>query len=66
MFCPSVLQVPRSPDVPGSAQVQKEEQKKIDEAGPLTAEETEEKEKLLTQVQCDPDGPPYRLSVVSK
>ncbi|XP_076843705.1 LOW QUALITY PROTEIN: putative global transcription activator SNF2L1 [Brachyhypopomus gauderio] len=41
--------VPRSPDVPNSAQVQKEEQKKIDEAEPLTAEETEEKERLLTQ-----------------
>ena len=64
MFCPSVRQAPRNPDVPGSAQAQKEEQKKIDEAGPLTAEETEEKEKLLTQVQRDPDGPPYRQSVV--
>ncbi|CAB1316264.1 unnamed protein product [Coregonus sp. 'balchen'] len=41
--------VPRSPDIPNSAQVQKEEQRKIDEAGPLSPEETEEKEKLLTQ-----------------
>uniref|UniRef100_A0A8B9LA18 SWI/SNF-related matrix-associated actin-dependent regulator of chromatin subfamily A member 5-like n=1 Tax=Astyanax mexicanus TaxID=7994 RepID=A0A8B9LA18_ASTMX len=41
--------VPKSPDIPNAAQVQKEEQRKIDEAEPLTAEETEEKEKLLTQ-----------------
>uniref|UniRef100_A0A8C8I8Y1 SNF2 related chromatin remodeling ATPase 1 n=1 Tax=Oncorhynchus tshawytscha TaxID=74940 RepID=A0A8C8I8Y1_ONCTS len=41
--------VPRSPDISNSAQVQKEEQRKIDEAGPLSPEETEEKEKLLTQ-----------------
>ncbi|XP_016143736.1 probable global transcription activator SNF2L1 isoform X1 [Sinocyclocheilus grahami] len=41
--------VPRNPDIPNSAQVQKEEQAKIDEAEPLTPEETEEKEKLLTQ-----------------
>ncbi|CAB1352731.1 unnamed protein product [Coregonus sp. 'balchen'] len=41
--------VPRSPDIPNSAQVQKEEQRKIDEAGPLSPGETEEKEKLLTQ-----------------
>lgn len=45
-----LLQVPRSPDISNSAQVQKEEQRKIDEAGPLSPEETEEKEKLLTQV----------------
>ncbi|XP_059407113.1 probable global transcription activator SNF2L1 isoform X3 [Carassius carassius] len=41
--------VPRNPDISNSAQVQKEEQAKIDEAEPLTPEETEEKEKLLTQ-----------------
>lgn len=41
--------IPRNPDIPNSAQVQKEEQAKIDEAEPLTPEETEEKEKLLTQ-----------------
>uniref|UniRef100_A0AAY4ENF1 SWI/SNF related, matrix associated, actin dependent regulator of chromatin, subfamily a, member 1 n=1 Tax=Denticeps clupeoides TaxID=299321 RepID=A0AAY4ENF1_9TELE len=41
--------VPRPPDVLNAAQVQKEEQRKIDEAEPLTPEETEEKEKLLTQ-----------------
>ncbi|XP_053532812.1 probable global transcription activator SNF2L1 isoform X3 [Ictalurus punctatus] len=41
--------VPRASDIPNAAQVQKEEQKKIDEAEPLTPEETEEKEKLLTQ-----------------
>uniref|UniRef100_A0A8C3F5W6 SNF2 related chromatin remodeling ATPase 1 n=1 Tax=Chrysemys picta bellii TaxID=8478 RepID=A0A8C3F5W6_CHRPI len=41
--------VPRNPDLPNAAQVQKEEQKKIDESAPHTPEETEEKEKLLTQ-----------------
>ncbi|XP_060768808.1 probable global transcription activator SNF2L1 [Neoarius graeffei] len=41
--------VPRASDIPNAAPVQKEEQKKIDEAEPLTPEETEEKEKLLTQ-----------------
>ncbi|KAL1273965.1 hypothetical protein QQF64_026779 [Cirrhinus molitorella] len=41
--------VPRNPDIPNSAQVQKEDQAKIDEAEPLSPEETEEKEKLLTQ-----------------
>uniref|UniRef100_A0A673LLP0 SWI/SNF-related matrix-associated actin-dependent regulator of chromatin subfamily A member 5-like n=1 Tax=Sinocyclocheilus rhinocerous TaxID=307959 RepID=A0A673LLP0_9TELE len=41
--------VPRNPDIPNSAQAQKEEQAKIDEAEPLTPEETEEKEKLLTR-----------------
>ncbi|KAG8448015.1 hypothetical protein GDO86_015208 [Hymenochirus boettgeri] len=41
--------VPRSSDLPNASHVQKEEQKKIDEAGPLCTKETEEKEKLLTQ-----------------
>ncbi|KAK3527644.1 hypothetical protein QTP86_030577 [Hemibagrus guttatus] len=41
--------VPRASDIPNAALVQKEDQKKIDEAEPLTPEETEEKEKLLTQ-----------------
>ncbi|XP_018584044.1 putative global transcription activator SNF2L1 [Scleropages formosus] len=41
--------VPRNPDIPNAAQVQKEEQRKIDEAEPLSPEEAEEKEKLLTQ-----------------
>uniref|UniRef100_F7FAD4 SWI/SNF related, matrix associated, actin dependent regulator of chromatin, subfamily a, member 1 n=1 Tax=Monodelphis domestica TaxID=13616 RepID=F7FAD4_MONDO len=41
--------VPRNPELPNSVQAQKEEQQKIDEAEPHTAEETEEKEKLLTQ-----------------
>ncbi|KAL0994230.1 hypothetical protein UPYG_G00119550 [Umbra pygmaea] len=41
--------VPRSLDIPNSAQVKKEEQRKIDEAEPLSPEETEEREKLLTQ-----------------
>ncbi|CAO2609990.1 SWI/SNF-related matrix-associated actin-dependent regulator of chromatin subfamily A member 5 [Lemmus lemmus] len=42
--------VPRSPDLPNAAQVQKEEQLKIDEAEPLNDEELQEKEKLLTQI----------------
>uniref|UniRef100_A0A2K6DPF6 SNF2 related chromatin remodeling ATPase 1 n=1 Tax=Macaca nemestrina TaxID=9545 RepID=A0A2K6DPF6_MACNE len=41
--------VPRNPDIPNPALAQREEQKKIDGAEPLTPEETEEKEKLLTQ-----------------
>ncbi|KAF6390854.1 SWI/SNF related, matrix associated, actin dependent regulator of chromatin, subfamily a, member 1 [Rhinolophus ferrumequinum] len=41
--------VPRNPDMPNPAVAQREEQKKIDGAEPLTPEETEEKEKLLTQ-----------------
>ncbi|XP_008570617.1 PREDICTED: probable global transcription activator SNF2L1 isoform X2 [Galeopterus variegatus] len=41
--------VPRNPDVPNPALAQREEQKKIDGAEPLTPEETEEKERLLTQ-----------------
>ena len=45
------LQVPRNPDIPNPAVAQREEQKKIDGAEPLTPEETEEKEKLLTQVK---------------
>lgn len=43
--------MPRNPDLPNAAQVQKEEQKKIDESMPLNTEESEEKEKLLTQVK---------------
>ncbi|XP_010859714.1 PREDICTED: probable global transcription activator SNF2L1 [Bison bison bison] len=43
--------VPRNPDIPNPAVAQREEQKKIDGAEPLTPEETEEKEKLLTQVK---------------
>ncbi|NWZ79974.1 SMCA1 protein, partial [Anthoscopus minutus] len=41
--------IPRNPDLPNAAQIQKEEQKKIDESMPLNTEESEEKEKLLTQ-----------------
>ncbi|TSK22479.1 SWI/SNF-related matrix-associated actin-dependent regulator of chromatin subfamily A member 5 [Bagarius yarrelli] len=41
--------VPRNPDLPNAAQVQKEEQAKIDEAEPLNEEELEEKENLLSQ-----------------
>ncbi|XP_054978692.1 probable global transcription activator SNF2L1 isoform X7 [Sorex araneus] len=41
--------VPRNPDNPNPILAQREEQKKIDGAEPLTAEETEEKEKLLIQ-----------------
>ncbi|XP_012508713.1 PREDICTED: probable global transcription activator SNF2L1 [Propithecus coquereli] len=46
---PKTPKVPRNPDIPNPALAQREEQKKIDGAEPLTAEETEEKEKLLTQ-----------------
>ncbi|XP_019509459.1 PREDICTED: probable global transcription activator SNF2L1 [Hipposideros armiger] len=42
--------VPRNPDMPNPAVAQREEQKKIDGAEPLTPEETEEKEKLLSAV----------------
>ncbi|XP_072361711.1 probable global transcription activator SNF2L1 isoform X1 [Scyliorhinus torazame] len=41
--------VPRNPDLHNAAQVQKEEQRKIDDALPLNQKEVEEKEKLLTQ-----------------
>lgn len=44
------FKVPRNPDMPNSAQHQKEEQAKIDEAEALTEEELEEKENLLSQV----------------
>lgn len=44
------LQVPRNPDMPNSAHVQKEEQAKIDEAEALSEEELEEKENLLQKV----------------
>lgn len=42
--------MPRNPELPNAAQVQKEEQAKIDEAEPLNEEELEEKENLLSQV----------------
>ncbi|XP_069320462.1 probable global transcription activator SNF2L1 isoform X4 [Eulemur rufifrons] len=41
--------VPRNPNIPSPVLAQREEQKKVDGAEPLTAEETKEKEKLLTQ-----------------
>jgi len=41
--------VPRNPELPNSAQHQKEEQAKIDEAEALSEEELEEKENLLSQ-----------------
>lgn len=44
------MQVPRNPDMPNSAHVQKEEQAKIDEAEALSEEELEEKENLLQKV----------------
>ena len=47
----SRLKVPRNPEMPNSAQHQKEEQAKIDEAEALTEEELEEKENLLSQVR---------------
>lgn len=40
--------------MPNSAQLQKEEQGKIDEAEALAEEELEEKENLLQQVQVIP------------
>ncbi|XP_031801066.1 probable global transcription activator SNF2L1 isoform X2 [Sarcophilus harrisii] len=40
---------PKNPELPDSAQAQQDEQKKIDEAEAQTAEEIEEKEKLLSQ-----------------
>ncbi|TRY89466.1 hypothetical protein DNTS_022271, partial [Danionella cerebrum] len=46
---PRAPKIPRNPEIPNPAQVQKVEQAKIDEADPLSPEETEEKEKLLTQ-----------------
>lgn len=49
-----VFQVPRNPELPNSAQIQKEEQAKIDEAEALTEEELEEKENLLQQVHTGP------------
>lgn len=50
-LCPP--QVPRNPDMPNSAHVQKEEQAKIDEAEALSEEELEEKENLLQKVTAD-------------
>lgn len=44
------MQVPRDPEDPNGAQNQKEAQKMIDEAEPLTEEEIAEKEKLLEEV----------------
>ncbi|XP_045151784.1 probable global transcription activator SNF2L1 isoform X2 [Echinops telfairi] len=41
--------VPKNPDLPSATLAQREEQTKIDGADPLTAEETDEREKLLTQ-----------------
>jgi HAND. len=46
------LQVPKNPELGSDAsRIQKEEQRKIDDAQPLTEEECIEKEKLLTQVK---------------
>lgn len=42
--------VPRDPEDPNGAQNQKEAQRMIDEAEPLTEEEIAEKEKLLEEV----------------
>nr|XP_044996166.1 probable global transcription activator SNF2L1 isoform X5 [Jaculus jaculus] len=46
---PKIPKVPRNPETSNPALTQREEQKKIDGAEPLTLEETDEKEKLLTQ-----------------
>lgn len=46
-------QVPKNSELGAdAAKIQKEEQKKIDEAQPLTEEEQAEKEVLLTKVNC--------------
>jgi hypothetical protein len=46
------LQVPKNPELGSEAsRIQKEEQRKIDDAQPLTEDEVVEKEKLLTQVK---------------
>jgi hypothetical protein len=46
------LQVPKNPELGSDAsRIQKEEQRKIDDAQPLTEDEVVEKEKLLTQVK---------------
>ena len=42
--------MPRDPEDPNGAQRQKEDQRLIDEAEPLTDEEIAEKEKLLEEV----------------
>ena len=48
---PILFQVPKNPELGSDAsRIQKEEQRKIDDAQPLTEEEVAEKEKLLTQV----------------
>lgn len=42
--------MPRNPELgPDAAKIQREEQRKIDEAEALTEEEIQEKEQLLTQ-----------------
>lgn len=42
--------VPRNPELgPDAAKIQREEQRKIDDAEALTEEEVQEKEQLLTQ-----------------
>lgn len=47
-----ILQVPKNPELGSDAsRIQKEEQRKIDDAQPLTEDEVVEKEKLLTQVE---------------
>jgi hypothetical protein len=47
-----VWQVPKNPELGSDAsRIQKEEQRKIDDAQPLTEDEVMEKEKLLTQVR---------------
>ena len=44
--------VPINPDLPDAAEVQKEEQEKIDSAEPLNEELSKEKDQLLQQVLC--------------
>lgn len=53
--------VPRNPELgPDSAKIQREEQRKIDDAEALTEEEIQEKEQLLTQGKKNTQYvPPY-------
>lgn len=57
--------VPRNPEMgPDAAKIQKEEQRKIDEAEPLTEEEIQEKEQLLTQGLITSDHGPNNWSML--
>lgn len=50
--------MPRNPELgPDAAKIQREEQRKIDDAEALTEEEIQEKEQLLTQGQLNLNSP---------